>query len=112
MVTDMGEQGLSDTVIAFRLERAREFARQWRTNAARLQSLANNPQAHQSLRTNALSEARTAADIVRQRAADLTELARMRGFSTWEADPRVGPLVVEIRAVENALIYAVEALSK
>lgn len=108
----MGEGALSDTVVSFRLKRAEEFARQWRINAKRLQSLANNPQTPGSVRTDALGEARTAAGIVGQRATDLAALARQRGYATWEADPRVGPLVVEIRAVEHALTYAVAALSK
>lgn len=108
----MAEGVLSDTVISFRLKRAEEFARQWRINAKRLQSLANDPQTPESVRADALAEARTAAGIVGQRATDLAELARERGFGTWEADPRVGPMVVEIRAVENALTYAAETLSK
>jgi hypothetical protein len=108
----MGEAALSDTVISFRLKRAEEFARQWKINAKRLQSLANNPQTPDSVRADALGEARTAAGIVGQRATDLTELARQRGFSAWESDPKVAPLVVEIRAVEHALIYAADALSK
>ena len=108
----MGDAVLSDTVISFRLKRAEEFARQWKINAKRLQSLANNPQTPDSVRADALGEARTAAGIVGQRAVDLTELARQRGFSAWESDPRVAPLVVEIRSVEHALSYAAEALSK
>ncbi|MBL8595754.1 MAG: hypothetical protein JNK01_23945 [Devosia sp.] len=108
----MGEAALSDTVISFRLKRAEEFARQWKINAKRLQSLANNPQTPDSVRADALGEARTAAGIVGQRATDLTELARQRGFSAWESDPKVAPLVVEIRAVEHALSYAADALSK
>jgi hypothetical protein len=108
----MGEGALSDTVISFRLKRAEEFARQWRINAKRLQTLANSPQTPDSVRADALAEARTAAGIVGQRAADLAEMAKQRGFGTWESDPMVGPLVVEIRAVENALTYAAEALSK
>ncbi len=108
----MGEAALSDTVISFRLKRAEEFARQWKINARRLQSLANNPQTPSSVRADALGEARTAAGIVGQRAADLTELARQRGYTAWESDPKVAPLVVEIRAVEHALSYAADALSK
>ncbi len=108
----MGEAALSDTVISFRLKRAEEFARQWKINAKRLQSLANNPQTPDSVRADALGEARTAAGIVGQRATDLTELAKQRGFSALESDPKVAPLVVEIRAVEHALTYAADALSK
>lgn len=108
----MNESGLSDTVISFRLKRAEEFARQWRINAKRLQGLANNPQTPGSVRADALTEARTAAEIVGQRADELADLARQRGFTTWEADPKVGPVVVEIRAVENSLVYTADALSK
>ncbi len=108
----MGEGFLSETVVSFRLKRAEEFARQWRVNAKRLQSLANNPRTPQSIRGDALEEARTAADIVKRRAEEMAALARQRGFSAWESDPLVGPLVVEIRAVENALTYAAEALRK
>lgn len=104
--------GLSETLVVFRLKRAEEFARQWRSNAKRLQTLASNPRTPETVRIDALSEARTAADIVGRRAAELTELARLRGFQSWEADPRIGPIVVEIRAVENALTFAAEALSK
>ena len=108
----MGEGTLSDTVISFRVKRAEEFARQWRVNAKRLQSLANNPQTPESIRADALAEARTAANIVGRRAEEMTAFARQRGFSAWESDPLVAPVVVEIRAVENALNYAVEALRK
>jgi len=108
----MTEAVLSDTVISFRLKRAEEFARQWRINAKRLQSLANNPQTPDSVRSDALAEARTAAAIVKQRTVDLAELARQRGYTAWESDPKVAPLVVEIRAVEHALTYAADALSK
>ena len=48
----MGETGLSATVISFRLKRAEEFARQWRINANRLQSLASNPRTPEALRSN------------------------------------------------------------
>lgn len=108
----MTEAVLSDTVISFRLKRAEEFARQWRINAKRLQGLANNPRTPDSVRSDALAEARTAAAIVEQRAVDLAELARQRGYTAWESDPKVAPLVVEIRAVEHALTYAADALSK
>lgn len=108
----MGEDQLSDTVISFRVKRAEEFARQWRVNARRLQSLANNPQTPNSVRADALSEARSAAEIVAKRAAEMTDFAKARGFTAWESDPLVAPVVVEIRAVENALTYAVEALGK
>lgn len=108
----MGEAQLSDTVVSFRLKRAEEFARQWRVNAKRLQSLANNPKTPDSVRADALSEARSAAEIVRRRAEEMAQFARARGFTTWETDPLVAPVVVEIRAVENALTYAVEALGK
>jgi len=108
----MGDTGLSETVVAFRLKRAEEFARQWRSNAKRLQTLASNPRTPETVRVDALSEARTAADIVGKRALELTELARARGFQAWESDPRIGPIVVEIRAVENALTFAAEALSR
>lgn len=108
----MAEAVLSDTVISFRLKRAEEFARQWRINAKRLQTLANSPATTDSVRANALAEARAAAGIVGRRASDLAEMAKQRGYPAWEADPMVGPLVVEIRAVENALTYAVEGLSR
>lgn len=108
----MGGTGLSETMVSFRLKRAEEFARQWRSNAKRLQVLASNPRTPDTVRADALSEARTAADIVGRRAVELAELAKLRGYSAWEADPRIGPIVVEIRAVENALTFAAEALSK
>lgn len=108
----MGEAGLSETVIAFRVKRAAEFARQWRTNAKRLQTLASNPKTPSSVRADALNEAREAATIVARRAEEMADFARLRGFSAWESDPVVAPVVVEIRAVENALNYAAEALSK
>ena len=103
---------LSETTVTFRLRRAEEFTRQWRSNAKRLQTLASDPHAAEIVRSDALGEARSAADIVARRVAELAELARQRGYTSWEADPRIGPIVVEIRAVENALTYAVEALSK
>jgi hypothetical protein len=108
----MGEGQVSDTVVSFRLKRAEEFARQWRVNAKRLQSLANNPQTPDSVRADALSEARSAAEIVGRRADEMADFAKLRGFSAWESDPLVAPVVVEIRAVENALAYAVETLGK
>ncbi|MBN9316656.1 MAG: hypothetical protein J0I99_13020 [Devosia sp.] len=108
----MAEAQLSETVVSFRLKRAEEFARQWRINARRLQSLANNPQTPDSVRADALSEARSAAEIVGRRAEEMAAFALARGFSAWETDPLVAPVVVEIRAVENALTYAVEALGK
>ena len=108
----MGGTGLSETQVVFRLKRAEEFARQWRANAKRLQVLASNPRTPQTVRADALSEARTAADIVGRRAVELAELAKQRGYGAWEADPRVGPIVVELRAVENALTFAAEALSR
>ena len=108
----MGATGLSETQVVFRLKQAEEFARQWRSNAKRLQVLASNPRTPQTVRADALSEARTAADIVGRRAEELAELAKLRGYGAWEADPQVGPIVVEIRAVENALTFAAEALSK
>ncbi|MDC9822306.1 hypothetical protein PRN20_01065 [Devosia sp. ZB163] len=107
----MGEV-LSDTVISFRLKRAEEFARQWRINARRLQSLASSPQTPEVMRSNALGEARTAAEIVGRRGDEMAAMAKDRGFNTWESDPLVAPVVVEIRAVENALTFAAEALSK
>jgi len=103
---------LSNTVVSFRVKRGEEFARQWRINAKRLQSLAGNPTTPVSVRSDALIEARTAAGIVAKRASEMTDLAKQRGYSTWEADPLIGPVVVEIRAVENALRYAADALSK
>ncbi|MFA6047034.1 MAG: hypothetical protein WC718_18785 [Phycisphaerales bacterium] len=108
----MEDGGLSETQVSFRLKRAEEFARQWRSNAKRLQTLAANPRTPETVRIDALSEARTAADIVGKRALELAELAKKRGYVAWEADPRIGPVVVEIRAVENALTFAAEALSK
>ena len=108
----MEDGGLSETQVIFRLKRAEEFARQWRSNAKRLQTLAANPRTPETVRIDALSEARTAADIVGRRALELAELARKRGYAAWEADPRIGPIVVEIRAVENALTFAAEALSR
>lgn len=103
---------LNDTIVTFRLKRAEQFARQWRANAKRLQTLANNPRTPPLVRHDALTEATTAASIVGQRANEVAELALWRGYTAWEADPMVGPLVVEIRSVANALTYAVEALSK
>ena len=85
-----GRGSTSDTVISFRLKRAEEFARQWQINAKRLQSLANNPQTPDSVRNDALAEARTAAEIVGQRASELAALAKLRGFAAWESDPKVG----------------------
>jgi len=108
----MEDRGLSETQVSFRLKRAEEFARQWRSNAKRLQTLAANPRTPETVRIDALSEARTAADIVGKRALELAALARQRGYVAWEADPRIGPIVVEIRAVENALTFAAEALSR
>lgn len=108
----MGGTGLSETQVVFRLKRAEEFARQWRSNAKRLQVLASNPRTPETVRADALSEALTAADIVGRRALELAELAKQRGYMAWEADPRIGPVVVEIRAVENALAFAAEALSR
>jgi len=108
----MDESGLSETALAFRLKRAEEFARQWRGNAKRLQSLAANPQTSKSMRDNAIVEARLAAEIVARRATELAALAKTRGYLTWEADPKIGPLVVDIRAVENILNYVVETLGK
>lgn len=104
--------GLSDTVISFRVKRAEEFARQWRTNAKRLQSLSSNPTTPASVRADALIEARAAAEIVSRRADEMAAMAGLRGYATWESDPLIGPLVVEIRAVENALNYAADALGK
>ena len=86
----MEDGGLSETQVMFRLKRAEEFARQWRSNAKRLQTLASNPRTPETVRIDALSEARTAADIVGRRAIELTELARKRGYVAWEADPRIG----------------------
>lgn len=103
---------LSDTVLSFRVKRAEEFARQWRINARRLQSLASNPTTPASVRADALGEARTAAEIVAKRADEMTAMAKQRGYGTWESDPLIAPLVVEIRAVENALNYAATTLSK
>jgi len=108
----MEDRGLSETVMAFRLKRAEEFARQWRSNAKRLQILASNPRTPKTVRADALSEALMAADIVGKRAVELAELAKKRGYTAWEADPRIGPVVVEIRAVENALTFAAQALSR
>jgi hypothetical protein len=108
----MERTGLSETLVVFRLKRAEQFARQWRSNAKRLQTLASNPRTPETVRVDALSEARTAADIVGKRATELAELARQRGFQTWESDPQIGPIVVEIRAVENALTFAADALSR
>lgn len=108
----MSEALLNETTLAFRLKRAGEFARQWRSNAKRLQSLASNPNTPPTQRSNALAEAREAAEIVGRRADELSALTRHRGYLNWEADPRISPLVVEIRAVENTLTYAVEALAK
>lgn len=110
-----GEDALAElepsaTMVAFRLKRAEQFARAWRSNAKRLQTLANNPRTPTLVRNDALTEARTAARIVAQRAGELAELAKLRGYAVWEADPQVGPLVVEIRSVETALSFAAEAL--
>ena len=103
---------LSPTTITFRIRRAEQFAKSWRSNAKRLQALASDPRTPKSARDDALKEALAAAEIVARRAGDMAELARARGFNTWEADPLLGPLVVEIRAVENALNFAAETLSR
>ncbi len=103
---------LNATIVSFRLKRAEQFARAWRANAKRLQSLANNPRTPRLVRSDALIEARTAAEIVAKRLEDVALLAGARGYPTWEADPQVGPLVVEIRSVANALGHAVDALSR
>ena len=108
----MVEARLSDTLLAFRLKRAEQFARQWRTNAKRLQSLAADPRTPGLVRQDALGEARMAVDIVSRRAGELVELALERGYGAWEADPKIAPLLVEIRAVENALSFAIETLSR
>ena len=100
----MGEvvSGLTATGLSFRMKRAEEFARQWRINAKRLQTLASNPKTPASVRTDALGEARTAAEIVGRRADDLAGLTDrldrhedvaftkascdMRGFDTDHRD--------------------------
>jgi hypothetical protein len=107
----MQDLPLNPTVVSFRLKRAEQFARQWRTNAKRLQSLANNPRTPALVRSEALTEATTAAGIVAQRAIEIADLARVRGYPRWEADPDVGPLVVEIRSLATALNHAAETLS-
>ena len=71
---------------------AEELNHRVKNSMATIQSIAHQTLTH----ATSLAEARTAAGIVGQRAADLTELARQRGFSAWESDPRVAPLVVEI----------------
>lgn len=106
----MAELEPSATMVAFRLKRAEQFARAWRSSAKRLQTLANNPRTPALVRNDALNEAQTAAAIVAQRAGELAELAKVRGYSAWEADPQIGPLVVEIRSVETALSFVAEAL--
>ena len=100
----------SATMVAFRLKRAEQFARAWRSSAKRLQTLANNPRTPALVRNDALTEAMTAAGIVARRAGELAELAKIRGYTAWEADPQIGPLVVEIRSVETALSFAAAAL--
>lgn len=109
---DAGETPLSPTAIAFRIKRAEQFAKSWRNNAKRLQALASDPRSPKSAREDALNEARTAAEIVARRAAEMAQLARARGYGTWEADPALGPLIVEICSVENALNFAADTLSK
>lgn len=108
----MTESDLSPTTITFRIKRAEQFAKSWRNNAKRLQTLASDPRTPKSARDDALKEAQAAAEIVARRAEEMSELARARGFNAWEADPMLGPLVVEIRAVENALNFAAETLSR
>jgi hypothetical protein len=106
------EPELNPTTVAFRLKRAEHFAQAWRVHAKRLQALANNPRTPQLVRQEAITEAETAAGIVSQRAAEMAQMAKARGYPTWEADPKIGPLVVEIRAVESALQFIAEALRK
>ncbi len=108
----MGEALLNDTILAFRLKRAEQFARQWRVNAKRLQALAADPRTPGTVRQDALTEARMALEIVARRASELTAFALERGYDTWEADPKLAPLLVEIRAVENALSFAADTLSR
>ncbi len=108
----MDETPLTATSIAFRIKRAEQFARAWRSNAQRLQALASDPRTPKLTRDDALHEARTASTIVARRAEEIAGLARTRGYSSWEADPMLGPLVVEIRSVQNALILAAETLSR
>lgn len=108
----MGEPDLSPTTVTFRIMRAAQFAKSWRNNAKRLQALASDPRTPKSTREDALKEAKAAAEIVARRADEMAELARSRGFNAWEADPQLGPLVVEIRAVENALNFAAETLAR
>lgn len=106
----MGEGLPSETILQFRLKRAEQFARQWRTNAKRLATLARTPRTPALVRSDALTEARMAARIVRQRGQELAELSRLRGYSAWQADPMVGPLLVEIQSVEYTLTSAAEQL--
>jgi hypothetical protein len=106
----MVERPHSSTIVQFRLMRAEQFARQWRANARRLASLAGNPKTPPLVRTDALHEARIAAGIVARRAGELAELSRQRGYRAWQADPQVGPLLVEIESVSNQVRHAVEAL--
>ena len=106
----MAEEVITGSVLSFRLARAEQFARQWRSNAKRLATLANNPRTPALVRADALTEARTAAEIVAQRGAELAELARLRGYSAWQADPKVGPVVVEIQSVEHALNHVADTL--
>lgn len=108
----MEEPDLSPTAVTFRIMRAAQFAKSWRNNAKRLQALASDPRTPKSARDDALREARAAAEIVARRGDEMAELARVRGFKTWEADPKLGPLIVEIRAVENALNFAAETLAR
>lgn len=108
----MGESDLTPTAITFRIKRAEQFAKSWRHNAKRLQALASDPRSPKAARDDALNEARMAAEIVARRAEEMAQLARDRGFSNWEADPILGPLVVEIRAVENTLTFAAETLAR
>lgn len=107
----MVESAPNSSILAFRLKRAEQFARLWRNTAKRLASLANNAQTPALVRSDALTEARTAAGIVAQRGVELAELAHQRGYKTWQADPLVGPLLVEIQSVHNALTHAAEVLS-
>jgi hypothetical protein len=106
----MVERPLSTTIVQFRLKRAEQFARQWRSNARRLVGLASNPRTPALVRSDAHREAELAAGIVAQRAGELAELSRLRGYSAWQADPEIGPLLVEIESVGNQLRHAAEVL--
>lgn len=101
-----------DTIVQFRLKRAEQFAQQWRQNAKRLAALAAQAGTPALVRTDAITEATSASAIVSQRMAELAELTKQRGYSQWQADPVVAPILVEIHALHKALDNVLTALKK